>query len=491
MMATQSEALLYAVRPLVVLRHLGSLIAALAVLTILPLAVALLAAEYDVALRMAVVVLGLGLAGFGLTRLPARGELMRNEGFALAALIFLLAPLAMAWPLAAGHASTLAHVSVMDAIFESISGVTTTGLSCLATVEQLPRSLLFTRAWMQWYGGLGFVILSLALVMQSGQSAKSLAVTEGEPRDLAGGMRPYARKVLVVYLVMTLAVTALTFLLGEEPYTALLYALAAVSTGGFAPHDASLSAMASLAPQIAVMLGCLAGALPLSLYLFRRGDKKARAVHMVQLLALCALAALCSLLVAGSLAAAGNGPGYSLRHGLLLGVSAQSTAGFASLDVASLSPLAKGGLIMSMLIGGSVGSTAGGFKVLRLIIAFKLVQGLVRRANLAPHAVYQPALAGQQLRQGEMQEAMAVITLYAVTLGLSWLAFLAYGLKPLDSLFEIASALGTVGLSAGLSGPDLPALLKGVLCADMLLGRLEVLAWLVAFSPATWIGRRP
>ena len=456
----------------------------MAALSLVPLAAALLFGEMSIALRYGVVAGGMGLGGFGLSRLPRRDSLRENEGFAIAALLFLITPLCMTYPLSASRAP------FVDVLFEAVSGVTTTGLSTLSTVAGAPETFLFARAWMQWYGGLGIVILSLALVVRAGQSAKILAVTESEPRELLGGVKHYARTVLVVYLGLTAVTVAALIFSGTEPYDALLYGLSAVSTGGFAPHDGSLLGLESTLAQAVVMAGCMAGALPLTLYRTGRQSRRALPLHALQLGAILALSLACAAILTWTMTLDGRALGPSLRHGLLLGFSAQSTAGFSSVNVGELGPLAKGGLIFSMLIGGGVGSTAGGFKVLRLLMAVKLLHGLLRRVNLSPHAFHRPSLLGQELQAKEMQEAMTVITLYATVLGFSWLAFLAYDEAPLDALFEVTSALGTVGLSTGISRPDLPAVLKGVLCADMLLGRLEIFAWLVLLSPGTWIGRR-
>jgi trk system potassium uptake protein TrkH len=120
----------------------------------------------------------------------------------------------------------------------------------------------------------------------------------------------------------------------------------------------------------------------------------------------------------------------------------------------------------------------------------RLIQWLVGRTRLPPHAVSGPTLGGERLASDELLRAAALILLFLAVLVVSWLVFLAHGYDALDALFEVASATGTVGLSAGIARPDLEPLLKGVLCVDMLVGRLEIFAILVALSPRTWIGRR-
>lgn len=492
-MPVSSEALRYAIRPLPVLRLLGTLFLAMTVIVSVPLLVAVFSGSYAIAVRYLVVLVAAALAGKLLHRLPKAGELRPNEAFVLACVMYLITPLAMAYPMSG------AGIPFLDAWFEAVSGATTTGLSTLASVENTDVAFLFGRAWMQWYGGLGFVILSLALVLRPGQAARSLALTESDSEDLLGGARGYARRVLAIYLILTVLAVILVWASGMGAvsfFDALLYSLAAVSTGGYAPHDASLASLQGYLPQAMVMLFCLAGALPLMLY--RKSYRRQKGMHvnriqLLLLLGLClasALAITLSLKLPGGSAATDMEWGQALWHGPMLALSAQSTAGFSTMDVGQTGAGAKVICVFSMLTGGGTGSTAGGFKVLRLCIFFLAVLAIIRRTCLSPNAVQQPSLANKRLAESEMREALAVIILYVLALFFSWLPFIMAGYAPLDALFEVASALGTVGLSTGITGADLSPLLKVTLCVDMLLGRLEILAWLVFIYPGTWIGRR-
>jgi trk system potassium uptake protein TrkH len=160
------------------------------------------------------------------------------------------------------------------------------------------------------------------------------------------------------------------------------------------------------------------------------------------------------------------------------------------LPITDLGPTAKLLLIAPMLAVGCLGSTAGGVKLLRVLIALRLIQWAVSRARLAPHALTEPRLGSERLSANEIRRALVVVLLFLLVVGASWLPFVASGYDPLDSLFEVASATATVGLTTGISRPDLEAPLKLILCADMLLGRVEIVALLVVLSPGTWWGRR-
>jgi trk system potassium uptake protein TrkH len=140
-------------------------------------------------------------------------------------------------------------------------------------------------------------------------------------------------------------------------------------------------------------------------------------------------------------------------------------------------------------IGGDMGSTAGGIKILRWLVLIRLLRLLFARTAVPRHAVIEPYVAGRRLNDVELEAAIGIVTAYALAALLSWLPFLLCGVDPLAALFEVVSALSTCGLSAGVAGPELHPLLKIVLCADMLMGRVEVMAFLILIYPRTWWGR--
>jgi len=480
----QATALSYAVRFRVVFKYFGQLCLVLAALTLVPLAVSLFFADTSSSLRYVIVIVGLAVFGGGLACLRAPVKIQTNEGMAVVALMFLITPLVMSYPIMSSG------LGFLDALFEAISGVTTTGLSTKATLVDASPTFLFTRAWMQWYGGLGIVVLSLALVMHPGLLAKGLAVTEAESDDLVGGTRAHARRALIVYSVLTALGITVTWLSGVGFFDAVLYTFAAVSTGGFAPHDGSL-AIFTWPAQLCITLLCFAGAIPLTLYYRMLKEKRELAVDFLQLRALLIAALIVSLALGSSMwLSTGMSLPQILQHAPLMALSAQSTAGFSSIPGEQLDAGSKLVLTFSMLVGGGSGSTAGGFKLLRLLIALSVLRLLILRTCLTQHAVIEPRLAGRRLQDEEIQAALLLIVLYVVVVMLSWIPFVAMGYNPLDSLFEVVSATATVGLSVGVTDATLPPLLKGILCVDMLLGRLEIMAWLVMIYPGMWFGRR-
>jgi trk system potassium uptake protein TrkH len=480
-----AQSLLYAVRPAVIAKRTGQLGLVLAGLAAAPLLVSLAAGEAEAALRYAIVLVALAVLGTVLARRAAPGSIQTNEALVVCALAFTLAPLAMTYPVMASG------IDFADALFECVSGITTTGLSALGSVEGRPASLLFERAWMQWIGGLGIVVLSVALLAGDDMAARRLVESPISQESLATSTRLYARRSIVTYALLSIASMALLWLAGWSGFDAVVLALAAISTGGFAPHDASLAA-APLWPARAAVLGiALLGAVSLPLYHAawrRRWTELAQDPELRLLLVMCALGSVALMLLMAHARGA-----WSLElaaNAVAMAVSAQTTSGFATMPLTQLDAASMLALIIAMTVGGSVGSTAGGIKLLRLLLLMRMVQHVLRRTAMPGRAVTVLRVQGRPVSDEAMSRALFVALLFAMTVLLSWLPFLALGHPPMAALFEVVSATGTVGMSAGVTGPGLHPLLKGVLCIDMLMGRVEFVAMLVMFYPRTWFGRR-
>ena len=454
----------------------------LACLALVPLSVSVWFGEYELSGRYAVVIAFLLVLGLPTLRREHVADIQNNESLVITGLAFFITPLLMSYPIMGSG------LGFMDAWFEAVSAVTTTGLSTVANLEQMPHTFLFARAWMQWYGGLGFVVLSVAILMNHRIALRRL-LNPGEEGTVTT-TRVYARRILTIYIVMTvLGLGVLTLLIGDA-FSALTFTLAAISTGGFAPISSSLADLPWQAQYGVTLLG-LSGAIPFIFY-YRLTHGGWREVFSdVEVRTLLGITLLLVLLLSASLAIhSGMGLQEALHQGSLLGISAQTTTGFSSLDLESLNGFSLGLIIIAMAIGGSVGSTAGGFKVLRLLILWQMIRLIIQRTAMPPHAFTEPRLDSKRIRRDDIEKALLLIVLFIIVILSSWLVFLAYGYDPLPALFEVTSATGTVGLSSGLTSHEMPPILKGVLGLNMLFGRVEIIAMLVLFFPGTWLGKR-
>ena len=477
------EGLRFAVRVRVVAKYLGQALLMLAVLTCVPAAVAGGGGNSSVALRYLAVILVFAAYGALTARIRVAANMQRNEALVITALVFTLSGFAMAFPL------TGYGISFVDAIFEAVSGVTTTGLSTLASVEGMPASFLFARAWLQWVGGLGVLALVLALLIEPGVAAKRLGFDERV--DIAGGTQAHIRRVSQVYLVITIIGILALLAVGERAIDAITHALTAVSTGGFANYDDSLAGIGSWPARVLITLLSVAGAVSFSLYYlgtFRNVPRLLREPQFRGLIVLCAVTVgvlFGFMSLAHPQQMAGN-----LANAVLTGISAQTTTGFSSLPPVELDPGSKLALIVSMFIGGEVGSTAGGLKVLRLMVLLSLVRMLVQRTAIPTTGRISATVGGSPLQSDEINTVVTLLVVYLLVILLSWAVFLVSGYAPLDALFDIVSAVATAGLSTGVVSATLEPGLKAVLCLDMLMGRVEVIAFLVLLSPRSWFGRK-
>lgn len=450
----------------------------LAALNSVPLAVAVLFGEFEVAGRYGVVLVALLALALPLARMKASERLQANEALAVVVGVFVLGSLVSSYPLG------MAVGSWLDGWFEAVSGITTTGLSTTASVEDKSRAFLFARAWMQWYGGLGIVVLSLALFLHNGVAGRRLMDTEATGDTLVSTTRTYARRVAIVYGVLTVCAVLGIWLAVGDGFVALAHGLSAVSTGGFSTFDDSLAGLGPGASAVITGFAWLgAVSLPLYYLAWQKGPGVLR--RDPELRALIVATALL-----GTLLYLWMPTGGGWLDALLMGMSAQSTTGFSTVVVGELDDASKLAMIGSMLAGGSVGSTAGGFKLLRLLLLLRLLQLVLVRTAAPRHAVIDVRLGGRRVDDEDLWRAILLMVMFMLLVFLSWLAFVAHGYPALDALFEVASASGTVGLSTGITRPDLEPFLKAVLCFDMLAGRVEIFALLVVLYPGTWFGKR-
>ena len=481
MTSQRIHSLRYAVRPRVVAKYLGLLASTIALTTTVPLLYALLAQEWNMGMRLAIVLGLLLLAGLPLTRFSAPSHVQVNEALIVIVLAFLLTSAAMVWPFMA------AGLSPLDAWFEAVSAITTTGLTTLSAVQQRPTSFLFTRAWIQWYGGLGIVVLSVALLLRHGTASRRLAVADVTSDTLISTTRAHARRVLLVYSILTAIGFGGLWAITGDAFAALTHTLSAVSTGGFSTFDDSIAGLHSgwASAFVTAIAWCGAVSLPLYYLVWQRGLRMLTAdVELRALLVATAISTLALYLVAD------RSLHGSWLQALAVAASAQTTTGFALVDITHLGHAAQLTLIGSMFVGGSVGSSAGGIKLLRVTMFLALFRLLAARTGATQHAVMEPRLAGRRLEFEELSRALFLITLFSALIAISWFVFVLYGYEPMDALFEVVSASATVGLSSGITRTDLEPLLKVALCIDMLAGRVEVMALLLLLVPGTWFGKR-
>ncbi|MAM62992.1 potassium transporter TrkG [uncultured Maritimibacter sp.] len=476
--AQGQSSVVWKARPDRILRAIASYGLVLAAITGVPAVAALAGQRWELLTVLALPTVAFAAVGLVAPRFWAPDDLRGIE--AVVTLVGLFA-VAAAMPV---PAFMVLGLPGWDAVFESVSAITSTGLTVATGTMDWPFAGHLLRGWLQWSGGFAIAVAGVALIVGPGATAQAMGKVGIEKRDLLSSTREQARQLMIVYGALSILAIAVLLPLLPTSWEAVVVGLTAVSTGGFTPRPDSLASYGRLA-QVVTMLICLSTTVTLMFYvLWRRkglrtalGETNARGVMVGFITGLVVLTAL--FFVSAEM------PLSALTDVLLNFTSALTTAGF-SVAVVTDVPGVVAFLLTAMIIGGGVGSTAGGIKIDRAISVARMIGLTLMRMRTPPRAVTHLKEEGQPVKSERIISLVAVVACYGITALVAWIVFLMSGEAPLGSLFDIVSALSTVGLSSGVTGPDLAPHLKAVLAAAMFLGRLEFLAVIAALSPATW-----
>ena len=361
-----------------------------------------------------------------------------------------------------------AYADPVNAVFEGVSGLTSTGLTVATDASALPRTLQWWRSALQWVGGVGVLYLALGFAPSDGESETTAASEEMDTEAAPGGGAHSIRTVWAIYAGYTVAAVVAFWAAGMPPWEALNHALTAIATGGFTVTSDSFQSYGPAVLGVAVvvmLLGAVSFALHALVVVRGRVGEVGRDAQ-VRLLG--------ALWLAGPLALGlALGGGAEPLAVVFQWTSALTTSGFAVVDEAGWPAAALVLTAAVMVAGASSGSTVGGVKLKRAALLASAGWARARGRRPVPLHVDGEAEGGAE----EVAEAARVALAFAVTFGVGVALLVGATGAPLAQVvFEAASALGTVGLSTGLTGPDLPAPARLVLTALMWLGRLEVVA---------------
>ncbi len=464
-----------------VLKYLGILLIGMGLVTIVPFTLILWYSQQTAAIIYGVaggVVIALG---YVLYRFLPDGELQWKEAMVITALVFPVAALISAIPF-----TIFEGMSLVDAYFEAVSGVTTTGLSVApGTVGPL---FLFTRSWLQWIGGIGILIIVLSLIAPGGISASRLFGAGIGERKVRPNVLGTAIVLFEVYLVITLISFFLLNISGMSPFDALCQALSSVSTGGFSTRPDSIAGFGGWAIPTVITLSCILGSVNFEVFT-RMSAHPFALFRSAQFRWFLAIGVLGSGLLAFTLVDAGESPSVILPGALFQGFSSLTTAGFSTMDISAFPDSSKAVMSILMWIGGSMGSTAGGIKILRIIALFSIIRLVFIRFFVPRETVTTLKIGNTPVTEDQVYHLVTFLFLYFLVLVVSALFFMLSGYPMADSIFETSSALGTVGLSTGITGAALALPLKAVLIIDMLLGRIEIIPLALLIFPRTWLKR--
>lgn len=470
---------------------LGAILNILALFMLIPLALAI---AYDsdnqVAFFASATITSLAGIGFMLVGKKSHVDVMPRQVFLITSCAWTAVSLFSALPFVLiDHPLTLA-----DAVFEAVSGVTSTGASVMEGLGELPRDILLWRSILNWIGGVGIIGMAIAVLPFLRVGGMRLFKTESS--DWSDKAMPRARSLMSMiiysYLVLSIICCGAFWLAGMDFFNALNHAMTTVSTGGFSTSDSSFAQFDSLAIHWVAIVFMLAGAFPFVLFVRILVNRKFIVFKDTQVRGLLWIVACTTLLLTLHLILTGQmSPLEALTKACFNLVSIVTTTGFASGDYQLWGPMVLIVFYFAMFVGGCSGSTSGGIKVFRLQIFAGLVKEQIITA-IHPRAIISRRYNNRLISSEIIASSISYMCLMAACLLAIALILALTGLDMVTSISGAATAVMNVGPGMGdVIGPagnysSLSDLAKWALSAGMLLGRLEFLTILVLFTPAFW-----
>jgi trk/ktr system potassium uptake protein len=386
-------------------------------------------------------------------------------------------------------------MSVTDSIFESMSGLTTTGATVLTGLDSLPQSILYYRQQLQWLGGMGIIVLAVAVLPMLGVGGMQLyrAETPGPVKDskLTPRITETAKALWYVYLAFTSACMISYMLVGMGWFDALCHAFSTVAIGGFSTHDLSIGYFDSSAINLVAVFFMFAAGINFSLHFFAwryvqvrhyAADPEFRAYVFVLVAVSCVVIA--SLYWGGTYTTAGD----NIINGLFQAVSIATTTGYTTANFAAWPGALPAMLIITSFIGGSAGSTAGGIKVIRCLLIYK--QGVREIMRLVHPSAEIPVRLGSNAVPVRVVDAVwGFFSIYIVVFSIMLILMMAMGLDQVTAFSAVAATLNNLGPGLGDVANGFMTLgnaAKWIAISGMLLGRLEIFTLLVLITPAFW-----
>lgn len=386
--------------------------------------------------------------------------------------------------------------SFTDAFFETMSGFTTTGATILSDIEVIPRSLLFWRSLTHWMGGLGIVVITMAILPIFGFNGSQIytaEVTGLSKEKLHPKVSGTAKRLFMIYLVMSFSGIVALWLAGMSPFDAVNHALSTVSTGGFSTKNTSIAYWHSPAIEWIIIVLMTGSAINLSLYYFLAVGNFRRFFKDEEMRTLIAIIVSTAAIIVFTQLIFWGFPlediGENVRGALFTVSSLISTTGFYSVDYSGWISVAYM-LLLLTFVGGSAGSTSGGVKVIRVLLVFKYCYYEFKRM-VHPHAVFPVRYNGRAVKEEYITRMLAFILLYVILSLFGAMILCISGLGFEESISSMVSCLGNVGPGLGHLGPldnyqSLPAFAKWFMSFAMLVGRLEIFTVLLIFTPNFW-----
>ncbi len=413
-----------------------------------------------------------------------------KEAFIITVLSWLLLTFLCAVP----FLYTEVNLGIVDALFESMSGVTTTGATTLSNLESLPKGILIWRAFLQWLGGIGIVVIALFILPFLRIGGMQLFHLEGDdPYDKSlPKISSVIKNIFFIYAAFTVALIFLYYICGMMPFDAISHSFTTISTGGFSTYDSSFAFFNNDKILLVAIIFMILGSLPF-LVIIQTSKKNLLAIfkdHQVRVFILILFIAIVLIFYFANSFIDGN---YlnKITAVSFNTISIISGTGYVSENFENWGNYASVLFLILMFIGGCAGSTTGGLKIFRFQILFKYIN-LHFKKMLKPHSIIASRFNGKKINESTYESVMSFFFLYILTFFSSALLLSFSGLDFLTCISAAASTISNVGPGLGpIIGPDgnygtLDSYSKIILIGTMFLGRLELLTILVLLLPSFW-----
>jgi trk system potassium uptake protein TrkH len=472
-----------------ILHSFGNLLSLLALTMVWPLIWAMKDHTPDVQAFFLSIIITLTVGSL-LRLIRPDGKFGRREGFVIVGVGWILIVAFGALPLYVSGTVP----SYTDAFFEIMSGFTTTGATILTDIEGAARGVLFWRSLTHWLGGMGIVVLSLAIFSLFGEGA---SLYQAEVPGLVSErilprLKETAIVLWVIYTTISILQTVALKLAGLSFYDSLVHTFGTMGTGGFSCRNISIESYHNLTIELIIIFFMILAGMNFSLY-YRVIQKRSLKALFGDAEVKCFLGIIggAVICIAVSLSVQMKLPlGEALRYALFQAVSICTTTGFSSADFAAWPSFAQGILLLLMFVGGCTGSTGGSIKVARIVLLFKYMWRQILRVA-RPRLMIQTKLGNTPVSDGVLHEILAFFFIYIMLLALGSLVVMATGPDVMTSLTATAASLGNIGPGLAKVGPlenysFLHPVAKWTLSLLMLAGRLELLTIMVMLSPSFW-----
>ncbi|HAY88009.1 MAG TPA: potassium transporter [Bacteroidetes bacterium] len=457
--------------------------------TLLPVSWVQASGDFSALLISAAINANLGMIIWYFTR-STKKELSKRDGYLIVTLGWIILGITGSLPfLISGHISSFA-----SAFFETMSGYTTTGASILDDIEALPAGIMLWRSMTQWIGGMGIIVLTVALLPLFGVGGMQLFMAEA-PGPSGSKLHPKigdtAKRLWIIYVLLTIVETILLKVAGMSWLDAVNHSFTTMSTGGFSTKNASVAAFNSPAIEYIITAFMLVGGINFSILYFIFKGVFAKVIKNEEFKTYIGIIVLFTLLISGTLYFGNNqGLEESFRHTIFQVVTIITTTGFSTANYALWSPFAYMLILFLMFTGGSAGSTAGGVKIVRHLIIFK--NGYIEfKRLLHPRAVIPVRINDKSVEQSIVYNVLAFFFIYLFIFIMGALVIAMFGHDILTAAGASIACLGNIGPGIGRVDPsnNFAFFSEGAqifLSFLMLLGRLELFTVLILLTPAFW-----